>query len=643
MININSLGKQYGAHVLFKDVTLELTAGQRYGLVGANGSGKSTFLRILTGDESSDAGTVGFGKKLRLGVLRQDQFAEDEARILDVAMSGDREVFDALTEVDQLSHAAEVDADRIAHLNDVISHNDGYMLETRAREILVGLGIPSAQLTEPLRTLSGGFKLRVLLGQVLVGRPDALLLDEPTNHLDILSIRWLEQFLQAFAGCAVVISHDRRFLDAVCTRTLDVDYETLIDYAGNYTTFVERKSLARVQLEAQVTRAEKIIAEKRAFVERFGAKATKAKQAQSRMKQIEKIEVAEVANSSRRAPLFRFEQERQTGKDVLTVEHLAKSYGDKPVLTDVGFQIKRGEKVAIIGENGIGKSTLLKIVTEHVKADHGRHEWGVNTKIGYFAQDHHELLSDPKLTPLDFVWNAIPGEATSYVRGQLGRMLFSGNEVEKKVTSLSGGEAARLIFTRIIVDKPNVLVLDEPTNHLDLETIEALADALAKYEGTLLFVSHDRWFVAKIANRILELKRDGLHDFRGDYEEYLAKQGADHLDIDAVSLKAKQDKSSKSAAPAAAPVSYEERKRRANRLKSLPKKRDDLMVEIEGLEAEKAQLEAKYLEPDFFESMDAADMKKHKGRATEVTRLLTEKMALWEGMEREIHELSSDA
>ncbi|HSC85936.1 MAG TPA: ABC-F family ATP-binding cassette domain-containing protein [Polyangiaceae bacterium] len=672
MIRIAGLAKQFGPQVLFSEVELELLAGQRYGLVGANGSGKSTFLRILTGEESSDAGEVRFGKQLRLGVLRQDQFAEDEARILDVAMRGDAAVFEALGELDRLAHAGDAapadTASRIAELTDFVAHNEGYLLETRAREILVGLGIPSQQVTQPLRTLSGGFKLRVLLAQVLVGRPEALLLDEPTNHLDILSIRWLERFLQSFAGCAVVISHDRRFLDAICTRMLDVDYGTITDYAGNYARFVERKALARVQLEAEVARAEKVIAEKRAFVERFGAKATKAKQAQSRLRQIEKIEVKEVVGSSRRAPGFRFEQERQSGKDVLGVEGISKSYGEKRVLSDVGFTVRRGEKVAIIGENGIGKSTLLKILAAGLAADSGRFTWGVNVKLGYFAQDHHDLLFDPNKTPLDFIWDAIPAEPTATVRGHLGRMLFSGAEVEKKVTSLSGGEAARLVFTRILVQKPNVLILDEPTNHLDLETIETLADALAAYEGTLLFVSHDRWFVSRIADRIVELRRDGLHDFRGAYDEYLASEGADHLDIDVVSLKAKQEKKAPASGAAPAPqagaaagsagptvsataaakpaaastLSYEERKRRANRLKTLPKRRDELLAKIEVLEAEQARIEAEYSLPGFFERTPAEEVAKRQARERAIGHEHADAMRDWEEVELEIEELSRD-
>ncbi len=645
MIYVNDLGKQYGPNVLFQGVTLQLNPKERYGLVGANGSGKSTFLKILIGDESSDLGEITFNKQLRLGVLRQDQFAEDQEKIVHVAMRGDAEVYDAISEVDRLSEQDSPDPHRISDLNEIISHNDGYTLESRAREILVGLGIHENQLDEPLSILSGGFKLRVLLAQVLVGRPDALLLDEPTNHLDILSIRWLEQFLGNFAGCAVIISHDRRFLDSVTTHILDVDYGTITDYPGNFRSFEVSKAAARELKEAQVERAEKIIAEKKAFVERFRAKATKAKQAQSRVKQIEKIQVEEIAASSRRAPLFSFKQERPTGKDVIAVRGVGKAYGEKTVLKDVSFKVTRGERVAIIGENGIGKSTLLKIITENLQPDSGEFEWGVHARLGYFAQDHHDLLNDPKLTPLDFVWNAVPQEPTSYVRGQLGRMLFSGDEVEKKVTTLSGGEAARVIFARIAVQKPNILILDEPTNHLDLEAIDALAECLAAFEGTLLFVSHDRWFVSQIANRIIELKPDGLQDFSGSYDEYLARDGADHLDSEAVTLKAKAEKAKvkevaveRSVEPE---VSYEERKRRANRLKALPKKRDTLLAQIDALEAEKAAIHERYADPAFFTETPEEERKAVEKRASTLEAQLSGAIEEWESVEQELADLEA--
>jgi ATPase subunit of ABC transporter with duplicated ATPase domains len=542
MITITNLTKHFGAQSLFSNVNLQLNPGCRYGLVGANGSGKTTFLRILSGDESDEGGSVGFPKNLNIGVLRQDQFLDDNARIIDVTMKGDTVVYGALAEQDRLSHEAHPDADRLMQLNDIITYGDGYSLESRAREMLVGLGIADEQVEQPLGTLSGGYKLRVLLAQVLIGRPDALFLDEPTNHLDILSIRWLEGFLQNFKGCAVIISHDRHFLDVVSNRVLDVDYQNITEYAGNYSKFLEQKVATRERKETENNRAERAIAEKKAFVERFRAKATKARQAQSRLKQIEKIEVVELPKSSRQAPNFRFDQARPSGRDVLTVKGLSKSYGEKRVLSEVSFEVRRGERVALIGANGIGKSTLLKIIADNLSFDAGSFEWGHQAALGYFAQDHHELLGNPRETPLNFVWQACPAETTNFVRGHLGRMLFSGDEVDKPAGALSGGEAARVIFARLAVLKPNVMVLDEPTNHLDLETIEALTTALQTREGTLIFVSHDRHFVSQLATRIIELRADGLHDFHGTYEEYLQRQGDDHLDAEQVVLRAKKAK-----------------------------------------------------------------------------------------------------
>ncbi len=515
MISTARLGKSFGDRTLFEDVSLQLNAGSRYGLVGANGSGKTTLLKIIAGDEPASEGSVTISSRARVGVLRQDHFLDDDAIILNLAMMGDADVWRALVERDRIIDHGEGDATRLADLEDALRTAGGYTLEARATAVLEGLGIPIASHRMPLSTLSGGFKLRVLLAQVLIGGPDALLLDEPTNHLDILSIRWLEKFLAGYRGAAVVISHDQRFFDNVATHILDVDYQTVTSYTGNYAAFALEKGAARARNEAQIARAEKIIAEKRAFVDRFGAKATKAKQAQSRLKQIEKIEVEELKTSSRREPLFRFTLERPSGREVLEVASLSKAYGDKPVLRDVSLTVRRGEKVAVIGPNGLGKSTLLKIVMGRLDADGGTVRFGHEVRAGYFAQDHHELLRNEAMTALDYVWEACPSEATAHVRGQLGRVLFSRDEATKAIGSLSGGEAARLIFCRIIAERPNVLVLDEPTNHLDLEAIGALVDGLKAFEGTVLFVSHDRWFVSELATRILEVTPDGLRDFPG--------------------------------------------------------------------------------------------------------------------------------
>jgi len=641
MIRTTDLGKAYGARVLFEGVSLELNEGSRYGLVGANGSGKTTFIRVVSGDEPATSGNVYIPKRARVGVLRQDHFLDDQALILHVAMMGDTLVWNALEERNRIvDHGG--DASNLAELEELLITHDGYTLEARATEILEGLGIPIASHQQKLSTLSGGFKLRVLLAQVLIGGPDCLLLDEPTNHLDILSIRWLEKFMAAYRGTALVISHDQRFLDNVATHILDVDYGTVTSYVGNYARFVVEKAAVRERKEAEIARQQKIIAEKRAFVERFGAKATKAKQAQSRLKQIEKIEVEELAQTSRREPLFRFVQERPSGKEVLELSKISKAYGSKVVLKDVSLTVRRGEKLAVIGANGLGKSTLLKIIMDRLKADEGKLRLGHEVRLGYFAQDHHELLSDEKQTPLDFIWNTVPSEGTATVRGMLGRVLFSGEDVLKPIGSLSGGEAARLIFCKIIAEKPNVLVLDEPTNHLDLEAISALVSGLQAFEGTVIFVSHDRSFVSELATRILEVTAEGPREFSGTYSEYLARAGDDHLDIDAVSLKAKTASATatKGAPPPAAGLSWEEQKKRRNRLGTLPARRDKLLSQIEAAEARKKAIADSYAEEGFFERTNSAEVQKLEAESLELGKRVEAWLAEWETVEIEIQKIS---
>jgi ATPase subunit of ABC transporter with duplicated ATPase domains len=639
MISVSKVAKSFGGRTLFEDVSLQLNAGARYGLVGANGSGKTTFLKILAGDEPASEGSFTIATGARVGVLRQDRFLDDSKIIGDLAMMGEAKVWQALQERARIVDHAEGDPNRLAELEDTLVHFDGYTLEARATTVLEGLGIPIAVHRQPLSTLSGGFKLRVLLAQVLIGGPDVLFLDEPTNHLDIISIRWLEKFLAAHRGVALVISHDQRFLDNVATHILDVDYGTILAYTGNYAAFAQQKQALRTQKEGEIERAEKIIAHKRAFVERFGAKATKAKQAQSRLKQIERIEVEELEESSRRSPLFRFTPERPSGKDVLEVAGLSKAYGDNHVLRDMSFIIRRGEKVAVIGPNGLGKSTLLKIVTGNVDADGGTVKLGHEVRIGYFAQDHHEVLKGAQQTPLDYIWEVCPGEGTAYVRGQLGRVLFSGDDVQKPIGSLSGGEAARLIFCRLIVERPNVLVLDEPTNHLDLEAIQALAEGLRAYEGTLLFVSHDRWLVAELATRIIELTPTGPRDFPGTFAEYLQRSGDDHLDAEAVLKRAPKVAKEKSPDKS---VSWEEQKRERNRIAALPGKRDKVLARIEAAEARKKVIAALYEDPAFYQRTGQGEIdrlvKESAALEVELEKLLLE----WEALEEEIAATGGD-
>ncbi|HET6280616.1 MAG TPA: ABC-F family ATP-binding cassette domain-containing protein [Polyangia bacterium] len=640
MIATRRLAKEYGARTLFEEVSLQLNAGSRYGLVGANGSGKSTFLRIVAGDEGASEGTVSLQARARVGVLRQDRFLDDDAIILDLAMRGDVVVSDALAEQRRIAAGDSgegIDHNRVADLEDLIAAHDGYTLEARASEVLAGLGIATPTHRSPLSTLSGGFKLRVLLAQVLLGGADVLLLDEPTNHLDILSIRWLEKFLDGYTGCAVVISHDQRFLDNVTSHTLDVDYRTITLYTGNYATFAVEKAATRARKEAAVARAEDEIARKRAFVERFGAKNTKATQAQSRLKQIERIEVEELIESSRRSPLFRIAPERPSGKDVLAIEGISKAYGEKRVLTDVGLLVRRGERVGIIGPNGLGKSTLLKIVVERLAADAGRVRWGHEVRIGYFPQDHREVLDDGETTPLEKLWSVCPGESPQAVRGQLGRVLFSGEDVDKKIRLLSGGEAARLIFALLVVQKPNVLVLDEPTNHLDLEAIAALVEALRAFAGSIIFVSHDRWFVSQLATRIVELTPQGPRDFPGSYAEYLARCGDDHLDADTVVLKAKPLRGETQGDP-----QWEQKKRRRNRLARLPVLRDKVLADIEAAETRKVEIQRLYCSPGFFEETSKEAIALLEKEQAELDPRIEALMAQWELLEREIAEAATE-
>jgi ATPase subunit of ABC transporter with duplicated ATPase domains len=438
---------------------------------------------------------------------------------------------------------------------------------------------------------------------------------------------------------ALVISHDQRFLDNAATHILDVDYGTITPYTGNYGAFVVEKVATRKRKEAEIGRAEKVIAEKRAFVERFGAKATKAKQAQSRLKQIEKIEVEDLADSSRREPLFRFTEERPSGKDVLELAGVSRAFGDKQVLREVSLTVRRGERVAVIGPNGLGKSTLLRIVMGRLAADDGTVRLGHEVRPGYFAQDHHELLRNEAATPLDYVWDAVPREPTTYVRGQLGRLLFSGEDVTKPVGALSGGEAARLIFCRIVVEKPNFLVLDEPTNHLDLEAIHALVKGLLEFSGTLIFVSHDRAFVSALATRVVELRPDGPNDFPGTYAEYLARCGDDHLDADAVALRARSEKKMAQDADGTQGGSWEDQKRDRNRRRALPLRRDALLLAIEEKEAEKAELLARFGEPGFFERTSRDEQARLSALEASVGRRIDELMAEWEQVEGELASL----
>ena len=617
MISISNIAKEYGDRTLFSNVSAQINLGDRCGLVGANGSGKTTLLNILSGDIEPSTGSVSIQKRLRVGVLKQDQYLYEDRKIIDVAMMGHHELWQAMEakEVLLANSEEDFDADKFAVLEEMIQLNDGYTAEARATKILEGLGLPLDVHEDKLSTLSGGFKLRVLLAQVLASSPDVLLLDEPTNHLDILSIRWLETFLKDFQGAVVVISHDHRFLDNVSNKILDVDYETVLMYTGNYSQFLDEKVAERERREKEISSREREISEHQKFVDRFRAKASKARQAQSKIRMIEKKSDAlfTLPPSSRRYPSFRFDQQRASGREVLKVKGVKKNFGGKKVLNGVGISVERGDRLAIMGPNGIGKSTLLKIIMGELTSDEGEIEWGYETHSGYFPQDNKDYFKSSKETAEGWMWELCPGKDIGFVRAKLALMLFVGDESKKRLSALSGGESARLVFAKLSVLNPNVLVLDEPTNHLDLEAIEALVQGLKSFAGTLIFVSHDRWFVGELANRILEIKPQDILDYRGTYEEYVHFCGDDHLDVDRVVLKAKQEKKIKKKIRKT--LNIEEKK-------NSEKEEGELWMQVDIVEARIKEIDEMFADPDYYESVSPEETTNISRERTELVKKL---------------------
>ena len=513
---------QFGAKPLFENVSVKFGNGNRYGLIGANGCGKSTFMKILGGELQPSSGQVMIDTNDRLGKLRQDQFAFEEHTVLDTVIMGHTELAEVKAERDRIysqPEMSEEDGMRVADLEMKFAEMDGYTAEARAGDLLLGLGIPEEQHAGPMTAVAPGWKLRVLLAQALFSDPDVLLLDEPTNHLDIHTIRWLENILVARSSTMIIISHDRHFLNSVCTHMADLDYGELRLFPGNYDEYMTAATAARERLHADNAKKKKEIAELQSFVSRFSANASKAKQATSRARQIDKIQLEEVKPSSRVSPYIRFEQTKKLHRQAVTVEGLGKGFEDLTLFQDLNLQIEAGERVAIIGPNGIGKTTLLRCLAGDLNADSGTVKWAEAAELGYFAQDHsHDFADDMILFDWMAQWTADGEQA---VRAALGRMLFSNDEVKKSVKVISGGEQGRMLFGKLTLTKPNVLLLDEPTNHLDMESIESLNLALENYPGTLIFVSHDREFVSSLATRILEITPQGIRDFSGSYDDYL--------------------------------------------------------------------------------------------------------------------------
>jgi ATPase subunit of ABC transporter with duplicated ATPase domains len=521
---------QFGPKPLFENISVKFGDGNRYGLIGANGCGKSTFMKILGGDLDPSAGNVMLDPNERLGKLRQDQFAFEEMRVLDVVMMGHTEMWAAMADRDAIyanPDATDDDYMRAADLEAKFAEYDGYTAEARAGELLLGVGISLDLHQGPMSNIAPGFKLRVLLAQALFSNPDILLLDEPTNNLDINTIRWLENVLNERNSTMIIISHDRHFLNQVCTHMADMDYGTLKIYPGNYDDYMLASSQARAQVLAVNAKAKERVAELQEFVRRFSANKSKARQATSRAKQIEKIKVEDIKPSSRQDPFIRFEGEKKLHRQAVEVEGLSKSY-DRTIFKNFNLLVEAGEKIAIIGANGAGKTTLLRCIGGEVAGmapDAGVAKWAEHANIGYMPQDPtEEFAVDKNLTDWIGQWTK-EGDDDQAVRSILGRLLFSGDDVKKSVKVLSGGEKGRMMYGKLMLGRHNVLLMDEPTNHMDMESIESLNIALDKYAGTLIFVSHDREFVSSLATRILEVREGEIIDFQGGYEEYLTSQG----------------------------------------------------------------------------------------------------------------------
>ncbi len=528
MITTANITMQFGAKPLFENINAKFGGGNRYGLIGANGSGKSTLMKILSGELEPSIGNVKVDVGERLGKLRQDQFAFEACSVIDTVIMGYEELWVIKQERDRiysLTEMSEEDGMKVAELEIEFAELDGYSAEARAGELLLGLGIPESQHYGPMSEVAPGWKLRVLLAQALFGDPDILLLDEPTNNLDINTIRWLEELLNARNSTMIIISHDRHFLNAVCTHMADLDFGELRIYPGNYDQYMTASTQVRERLLSDNAKKKNQINELQAFVSRFSANASKAKQATSRARQIDKIQLEEVKPSSRVSPYIRFNQDKKLYRQALEVEGLAKSYGQEPVFSNLNLQIEVGERVAIIGASGIGKTTLLRTLLGDLEADSGTHKWSENANIGYYAQDHSADFEEEMDLYNWMAHCAQPTDDEQVIRGTLGRLLFSSHEIEKSVKVISGGEQGRMLFGRLMLQRPNIMLLDEPTNHLDMESIESLNLALEHYPGTLFFVSHDREFISSLATRIIEITPDGVIDFKGSYDEYLRSQG----------------------------------------------------------------------------------------------------------------------
>lgn len=525
MLSVNNVSLRFGDRKLFEDVNINFTAGNCYGLIGANGAGKSTFLKILSGEIEAQSGSATMGPNERMSVLKQNQFEFDEVEVLQTVVRGNQKLYDIMVEKDAIymkEDFSEEDGMRAAELEGDFAEMGGWEAESDAATLLSGLGIGADLHYKLMGELEAGEKVKVLLAQALFGKPDVLLLDEPTNNLDIKAIQWLEEFLINFDNTVIVVSHDRHFLNKVCTHIADLDFGKIQIYVGNYDFWYESSQLAQRMASDQNKKKEEKIKELQAFIARFSANASKSKQATSRKKLLDKITLDDIRPSSRKYPYVGFTQEREVGNDILMVDGLSKTVDGEQLLNNVRFTVNKGDKIVILGDNDIAKTALLKILMDEETADAGEFKWGITTKKAYFPKENGEFFEGCDLNLVDWLRQFDPeDDSESYLRGFLGRMLFSGEEVKKKASVLSGGEKVRCMLSKMMQANANVLILDEPTNHLDLESITAVNDGLINFKGQMIFTSHDHQFIQTIANRIIEITPDGVIDKQMTYDEYL--------------------------------------------------------------------------------------------------------------------------
>jgi len=524
LINVVDLGLSFGGQTLFEGVNIKFIPGNCYGVIGANGSGKSTLLKILSGVKDSTQGTVSMSPGERLGVLKQDHFEFDEFTVLDTVIMGHKRLYEIMLEKDILYAKEDFndeDGIKASVLEGEFAELDGWDAETDAEKLLMGLGITKDIHSKKMSELLGGEKVKVLLAQALFGNPDNLLLDEPTNHLDFRAITWLEDFLMNYQNTVIVVSHDRHFLNKICTHMVDIDFKKANLYVGNYDFWYESSQLALRLLNDQNKKKEEKIKELQSFIDRFSSNASKAKQATSRKKTLDKINVEDIQPSSRRYPFVVFTPEREAGEHILAVEGITKTIDGVKVLDNVSFIINKGDKVVLLGKNELSKTTLLQILMEEIEPDSGTFKWGVTTSRSYLPKDNTLYFKDNDNNLVDWLREYSKEKGEQFIRGFLGKMLFSGDEALKTVKVLSGGEKVRCMFSKLMLSQANVLLLDEPTNHLDLESIQALNDGLVKFSGTLLFTSHDHNFIESICNRVIEITPKGLFDRKIFFDEYL--------------------------------------------------------------------------------------------------------------------------